>query len=464
VSDPTAARAPASSLGTILAQAWPMLVAQLAFILNASIDTAMAGRVSAAQLAGVSLGVNLYVTIAIGLMGALTALGPIAAQHLGAGRAEQVGRDVRQALWMAAFLSLPGCAALVFHRPWIQLAHPQGDVAQVADAYLSAIAFGLPASLGTWVFVTLNSAVSRPKFTMAINVTALLLKIPLNALFIWGAGPVPALGGAGCAVASVLQSWLTLGLGLAFWLGHPCFAAFRRDSGPRIALPRWPLQKELITIGVPTGLSAVFEVASFTLMAVLLARLGADTLSGHQIVANVVAILYMVPMANGFAAGALVGQAVGARDARHARQVALHAVQLAGAASISMALFTWLARGPIIAAYTTDPQIAAAAHRLIGLAAAFHAFDGLQNVSVAVLRGYKVTLAPMIIYGISLWGIGLGGGYWLAYQGLPGVPPLGAIGVWAAALAGLAVAAVSLVALARTVSVRFADPQPTAPA
>lgn len=448
------------SIRAILGQAWPMLVAQLAFILNGSIDTAMAGRVSAVQLAGVSLGINLFVTIAIGLIGVLTALGPIASQHLGAGRLPQVGRDLQQAIWMVAFLSLPGCAALVFHQPWIRMAHPPADVAQVADAYLSVIAFGLPASLGTWVFVTLNSALSRPKFTMAINLIALLLKIPLNALFIWGAGPVPALGGAGCAVATVLQSWLTFGLGLAFWYWHPFFAQFRQGDARRIVLPQWAPLRELATIGVPTGLSAVFEVASFTLMAVLLVRLGADTLSGHQIVANVVAILYMVPMATGIAASALVGQAVGARDPGHARQVAMRALQLAGAASVSMALLTWLSRGPIIAAYTSDPQIAAAAHRLIGLAAAFHAFDGLQNVSVSVLRGYKVTLAPMIIYGVSLWGIGLGGGYWLAYRGLPAVPPLGAIGLWAAALAGLGVAAVSLVVLARAVAVRFAEAPP----
>jgi len=437
-----------------------MLVAQLAFILNFTIDTAMAGRLSAVQLAGVSLGANLFVTIAIGLLGVLTALGPIAAQHLGAGRREQVGRDVRQALWTAAFLSVPGCAALAWHQPWIRMAHPQADVAQVADTYLTAIAFGLPGALGTQVFVALNSAVSHPRFTMAINVTALALKIPLNALFIWGAGPVPAMGGAGCAVATALQSWLTLGLALSFWRWHPVFAEFRRNVDRRVALPQWRLQRELLAIGVPTGLSAVFEIASFTLMAVLMVRLGASTLSGHQVVANIVAILYMVPMANGFASSALVGQAVGARDAARARNVGVHALRLAGAGSISLGLAVWFARDPIIAAYTTDPQIAAAAHRLIGLAAAFHAFDGLQTVSAAVLRGYKVTLAPMIIYGASLWGIGLAGGYWLAYRGLPSVPPLGSVGLWAAALAGLGVAAVCLVALALGVARRYADARP----
>ena len=234
MSEATESRVPAS--GAILGQAWPMLVAQLAFILNFTIDTAMAGRLSPVQLAGVALGTNLYVSIAIAMIGVLSALGPIAGHHFGAGRADHVGRDVHQAIWLAAFLSLPGCAALVWHDPWIRMAGPGADVAHVTSAYLAAAAFGLPGALGTRVFVTLNSALSRPQFTMAINLTALLLKVPLNALFIWGAGPVPALGGAGCAVATACQSWLTFALGLAVWRWHPYFKPFHHGAERRSAL------------------------------------------------------------------------------------------------------------------------------------------------------------------------------------------------------------------------------------
>jgi MATE family multidrug resistance protein len=451
---------------TILAQAWPMFVAQLAFVLNITIDTAMAGRLSAVQLAGVSLGLSLYVSIAIALIGVLSALGPIAAHHFGAGRAGEVGRDVRQAIWLAAFLSVPGCAALLWHGPWIRLAQPGADVADVASAYLTAAAFGLPGSLGTRVFVNLNSALSRPKFTMAINLTSLALKIPLNALFIWGAGPVPALGGAGCAVATACQSWLTFALGLAVWRLHPYFESFRASAAARLELPQWPRQKELLRIGVPAGLSLLFEVTSFTLMAVAIARLGAATLSGHQIVGNIAAILYMLPLSMGFASSALVAQALGARDPRRARALSVHGLQIAAAFGAALALLTWLARAPIIAAYTSDPQVAAAAYRLIALAAAFHFFDALQGVSVFVLRGYRVTLGPMLIYGLCLWGIGLTGGYRLAFWGIGSVPALGAAGMWTAALTGLSVASTCLVLLTLYVSRRQVDadaarPRPT---
>ena len=466
MSDPAAARSPAPSTSAILAQAWPMLVAQLAFILNFTIDTAMVGRLSAVQLAGVSLGTNLYVSIAIGMMGVLSALGPIVGHHFGAGRSANIGRDVHQAIWLAAFLSLPACAALVWNEPWIRMAQAPADVARVTATYLAIAAFGLPGALGTRVFVSLNSAVSRPQFTMATNLIALFLKIPLNALFIWGAGPVPALGGAGCAVATASLSWLTFALGLAFWRWHPYFRSFRSGSDRGSALPQWQHQKELLRIGLPAGLATLFEVTSFTLMAVLMARLGAATLSGHQIVGNIAAILFMIPLSIGFAASALVAQALGAQKARDARALSLRGLTLAAGGGAVLALLTWLAREPIISAYTSDPQIADAARKLIGLAAAFHLFDALQGVSVFVLRGYKVTLAPMLIYGVSLWGIGLGGGYWLAYRGLYSVPALGSVGIWAAALAGLSVAAMALVGLTLYVARRHVDaeqPRPRAP-
>jgi MATE family multidrug resistance protein len=466
MSDPVAARNPGPSTAAILAQAWPMLVAQLAFILNFTIDTAMVGRLSAVQLAGVCLGTNLYVSIAIGMMGVLSALGPIAGHHFGAGRSASIGRDVHQAIWLAAFLSLPACAALVWNEPWIRMAQANADVAQVTANYLAIAAFGLPGALGTRVFVSLNSAVSRPQFTMAINLTALLLKIPLNALFIWGAGPVPALGGAGCAVATAGLSWLTFALGLAFWRWHPYFRSFRAGPDRGSALPQWQLQKELLRIGVPAGLATLFEVTSFTLMAVLMARLGAATLSGHQIVGNIAAILFMIPLSTGFAASALVAQALGSRRAGDARAISLRGLSLAAGGGAVFALLTWLAREPIISAYTSDPQIADAARKLIGLAAAFHVFDALQGVRVFVLRGYKVTLAPMPTYGGILWGRALRAGCCPASRGLYSVPALGSVGLWVAALAGLSVAATALVGLTLYVARWHVDaehPRPRAP-
>ena len=59
----------------------------------------------------------------------------------------------------------------------------------------------------------------------------------------------------------------------------------------------------------------------------------------------------------------------------------------------------------------------------------FHVFDALQAIVGFVLRAYRVVVAPMLIYAVALWGLGLGGGYLLGFSPVLG-GPRGAAGMW----------------------------------
>src|SRR5690606_32123928 len=212
----------------ILKLAWPVFVGQLAVMLNGVIDTIMAGRLSAVDVAAVGLGASIYVSVYIGLMGVLLALSPIVAQHYGAQRFEQIGLETRQAVWLALLAMVPGCAAPAARDLWLALSEPPPEVAAVARTYLWAAAAGLPAALLFRVFHALSNAVSRPKAVMAINLVGVALKVPLNALFMHGwqhgdATIVPALGGAGCGVASAIVAWLSVLLALAALRAEPLY-------------------------------------------------------------------------------------------------------------------------------------------------------------------------------------------------------------------------------------------------
>ncbi len=197
MAEPAAPRAPDTSSRALLKLAWPLFIANLAVVGNGTIDAVMAGRLSATDLAAVAVGSSVYITVYIGFMGVLQALSPIAGHHYGAQRWRAIGDDVQQALWLSLLLTAAGLPWVLATDLWIGFAQVDGEVGRVATLYLQAIAFGLPAALATRVFVALNAAVSRPKVTMLINVTALALKVPLNLVFMHGIGPVPALGGAG---------------------------------------------------------------------------------------------------------------------------------------------------------------------------------------------------------------------------------------------------------------------------
>jgi MATE family multidrug resistance protein len=114
-----------------------------------------------------------------------------------------------------------------------------------------------------------------------------------------------------------------------------------------------------------------------------------------------------------------------------------------------MALIFWLLRGPVVRLYTSDPGVEAMALSLIGFAVLFHVFDAVQGMSTFILRGYRQTFWPMVIYGVALWCFGLGGGAWIAFNTTPVGAPRGALGFWEAATVALAIAAATLAWLAR---------------
>jgi MATE family multidrug resistance protein len=94
-------------------------------------------------------------------------------------------------------------------------------------------------------------------------------------------------------------------------------------------------------------------------------------------------------------------------------------------------------------AYTPDTAVATIAAELLILVAAYHLADSVQAVMVQVLRAYKRTWAPTLFYALSLWGVGLGGGYLLGLTDVFG-PARGAAGFWLAAIASLTVASVMM--------------------
>ncbi len=428
----------------LLRLAGPIFVAQLAVMGVPVIDTLMAGRLSATDLAAVAVGSSVYASLSIALGGVIQALMPIAGHHYGAGRFDEIGTDLVQALWLAVALALGGFVLLLWHDTWIARLDAPPEVARIASTYLSAVAFGLPAMLATRAFVAVNSAVSRPKITMAIQLAALAAKVPLNLIFMYGAGGLPAMGGAGCGLASAIHAWITLILAAAvFWLDAG-FARYRS----RLALrPDATRLGELLKLGLPIGGSLLIEVTSFTFMALFIVRFGAQTLAAHQIMANVVSVLFMLPLSLGIAAGVLAAQALGAEAPIAARRATLRGFRVAALCAAFFMAAVWLLRGTLVGAYTTDAQVAAIALDLIALICIFHGFDAFQGVAGFVLRGYKVSTMPMVIHGISLWGIGLGGGYLLAFERPFGWGANGVHSFWIAALAGIALTAAGLTGL-----------------
>jgi multidrug resistance protein, MATE family len=438
----------------IASLAWPVLIGQLAIIAFGVIDTAMVGRFSATDLAALGLGSSVYISIYIGLTGILVALQPIAGQLFGAAREKEIGEEVRQALWLAAVLAVIGFVLLYFPEPLLGLADAPPALHERTVQYLRIVSFGLPASLVFRVYGSLANAVGKPRLVMFLQVGALIVKVPLNTWFIFGGLGVPALGGPGCALASTLINGMLAVVGMTVLVKFEFFRPFAIFS--HFCWPVWKRQAALLKLGIPMGLSYLIEVTSYTFMALFISRFGTTTLAGHQIAGNLGAVLYMTPLSIGIASSTLVSQALGAQRFDAAASLSRHGIALATLIACVYGTLVLVLRPHIIAAYTPNDAVIAAAMPLVLIIVFYHLFDALQISTAFILRAYKVTLVPTVIYALALWGIGLGGGYLLGFN-VGGAVPLwlqGARGFWFANTASLGVAGVGLFLYWRRVSTR----------
>lgn len=443
-----------AELSRIARHAGTILVGQLAVMAFGVTDTLVAGRHSDAALAALSVGSALYISVYVGLMGVLQALLPVWAELRGGGRGHEIGRSVRQSLYLAAACALLGCGALLAPAPLLRWADvPPAMRAEVQD-YLAVLAMALPPALLFRLYSTLNQALARPLFVTWLQVIGLVLKVPLSIWFTFGGAGLPASGAVGCAWATLVVNYAMLAV--AWWMLHsqPLYAELAIRA--RIEAPDWRRLAEFLRLGVPAGLAVLVEVSSFTLMALMIARLGTVASAGHQIAASMTAVLYMVPLSLGLATSARVSWWRGQDDAGRARASLRTGLALAAGMALLLAGTVALLRGPIAALYAGSPAVAAVAASLLGWVALYHLADAVQAVCVFILRSYRVTLVPLLVYGLLLWGVGLYGGQLLAYRGLGPWPALQSpAAFWMAGAAALgATAAVFLLLLWRLTRAR----------
>jgi multidrug resistance protein, MATE family len=424
---------------SILSQARPIFVGQVAVMLYAVVDTVLTGHASATDLAAMGLGASVYSSVFVSLLGAINALNPIIAQHHGGRRHVAIGVSYVQGLWLALLLSIGGGLFLAFPDAWLAWIHAPPAVEAMVTRYLRVLSLALPAALMFRVISVLHVAVARPQVVMVMQVSGLALKVLLSYLLIFGGLGLPRLGALGGALASTVVFWALLVVGWA----HTRVDRFYRRFEIHRAGPRWSVLRELIRLGIPMGVSYALEATSFTFITLLVARLGTSVMGGHQVVANLAALCFMVPLSLAVATATLTAHAIGAEDASRARRTASTGIRIAVIVSASLALAVWMLRGAIVRLYTSDAAVAAVALTLIPYLAAFHVFDALQTGVGFVLRAHKRAVSPTVIYALALWGVGLFGGYHVAFVGLWS-PPWGVSGMWLMQSVGLGLAGLLL--------------------
>jgi MATE family multidrug resistance protein len=278
---------------------------------------------------------------------------------------------------------------------------------------------------------------TRP--ALMISVSALLLKIPLNYVLIYGKFGLPEMGGVGCGVAQAIIMWFQLFL-ILLVVTRKRF----RITGwmARFSWPDARRIKALLVLGLPIGATIFAEMGLFSLTTLLLGRYGAEVVAAHNIAMNLNGLVFMPPLALGMAATIRIGFRVGSGEIAEARTSAAIAVGATTMVALTGALIIYLFRTQLVALYTSEAVVSELAVILLLFVVFFLLFDSLQTTGIGALRGYKDTKKPMWIALFSYWIVGLPTGCILGL-GLIG-EPMEVYGFWLGLASGVGTAAILL--------------------
>ena len=350
----------------LIAIAIPILLAQIAQNSMGMVDTIMAGRVSAADMAAISVGASIWLPLVLFGHGLLLALPPTVSYLNGSGQRKRIAHQVRQGIWIVVLSCIP-LGLLIYHSDVVlQNMDMEPRLAEITIGYLHAMIWGLPGYLLMINFRCLNDGIAKTKPAMVIAFLGLMLNIPLNYIFIYGKLGIPAFGAVGCGIATAIVNWMMCLLMLAYCMR----ARNQRDLkvfDKIIERPNVRTLSKLLKLGFPIAMALCCEVALFALTSLFLSPLGADVVASHQIALNTSSFVFMLPMSIGMATTILVGQRLGEKSPHGAKLVSYSALVVGLSIAIITAFLTVILREHIAAIFVKDVEVIAMAGLVLAI-------------------------------------------------------------------------------------------------
>ncbi|WP_036539866.1 MATE family efflux transporter, partial [Nocardia cyriacigeorgica] len=425
----------------LTALATPIALTQLAQIAVSTTNIALMGSLGVRQVAAGGLAIVLFNQIRTMCVGLITGSGnQIASAVSAAGKrgvsADREVRDVvRSSFLIATLAGLLGGVVLVGLGWSLQWLGQDAGVLADARPMMVALAPGLLPCLWFQVLRQYTVGMQKPQALLLVTLGSVALNLVLALTFMHGWLGLPALGLTGIGVATSLVFLITFAV---FW------AMVRRDQelAAGLSLRPWPVRMTTVRaelkLGVPISLTYGSEAGMFSVLALVMGSIGPAALAAHNVVYQIIYIVFQVAIGLSHGASILVSHAVARDEFDHARALAWlalrHATVIAAVTGVAYVVIPDLVLRPFLDPGDTATIEVAKTLLLIGIVLQF--FDAAQNIGNGLLRGLKATKAGFRLSLIGYWLVGLPTALLLAFPA-----GLGAAGVWWGLTAGLAATA-----------------------
>ncbi len=384
----------------------PMFITQLALIGGNFVAVFMTGQYSTSDLAGMSMGFNIWITWYTATLGVIYGITPIISNMLGAKILTEIKALVQNGLYMATALgALAILAGYILLEPFLSFLHLTPQAHYVCTHYMAAIALCAIPLLWVCVFRNVVDAHGLTHYSMAIIVSGFFVNCILNYLLIFGHFGFPELGGIGAGYATALSVWFNV---FAYvWVLHTR-KAFRQYSFFKDwVYNNFMYWKAQLAIGLPIGIAIFCEISIFSLGAFVMAFYGTKYIAAQQAALSFSSLFYCVPLTISLTATILVAFELGANRYKSAKQFS----NIARVFAIFMAIF--LAGGgftyldQIANLYTTDSSMVSLIASFLSYAICFSIIDAFGTPVQGILRGYKDVNIITVIAIICFWFIGV---------------------------------------------------------
>ncbi|MDX2014203.1 MAG: MATE family efflux transporter [Myxococcaceae bacterium] len=404
-----------ATLSTLLTLAYPIVLSRASQTVVGLSDAIMVAHLGAAALAATSTGAANAFSLLILPMGITFIVSTFASQLFGKGDLVSARRYGWYGLVVAGLTQVVSLASIPLFAPIVDLLPYEPQVKSLMTTYLTWRILCGGAAIGIEALANYYGGLGRTLPGMAVNLVAMALNVALNWVLINGAGPVPALGVMGAALASTISTWVA-------FLG---FFAFFLNEGRALPKPLLSLAEfgRMLRFGLPSGFNWFFEFFAFIFFVnVVVAGLGTPAVAALNSVIQLNSVSFMPSFAIASAGAVLVGQAIGAGRKDDVPRVVAMSAGTAAVWMTAAGLLYLLIPGVLLLPFARGDDAEAVMTfgvRMLMLSAAWQLFDASATSLAECLRGAGDTLYPLVVRLVIAWAVFVPGS-WVTVRYLGG--------------------------------------------
>jgi putative MATE family efflux protein len=409
---------------TLLAFALPTLGSSILQSLNGSINAVWVGRFLGENALAATSNANIVMFLLMAFVfGFGMASTILIGQAFGRRDVDQARRVIGTAMGSFILVAVAiGILGWIFAPALLRLLATPAGAAPLALAYLRVIFIAMPSSLVLIMLMMAMRGAGDAMTPLWFMILAVVLDSGLNPVFIRGLGPIPAMGIAGSATATVIANYTSL-FGLLIYMYAKDLPLRLRGREFGYLKPDGAILKTIVVKGLPMGLQMIVISASALALIGLVNREGVDTAAAFGVAMQLWTYLQMPAMALGAAVSAMAAQNIGAGKWERVSAITRSGVMFALVITAGLVVLLAVADRPALALFLGggSPALPIARHIQILATWSFLLF-GVTLVLFGTVRANGSVIGPLIILFIGLvpvrLGFALGAYRWLGADAL----------------------------------------------